>query len=110
MLFPGPLPEPVQLEDLNARLMLLTGYVQALLGTDAGRSDFQRSQDRLAAAALHWCVPYVRALIDLAVRHPEEFRDLCPKPTRGELLTEPCDGTEACQCPRCWGLTEESLP
>jgi hypothetical protein len=83
MLFPGPLPEPVQLEDLNARLMLLTGYVLALLGTDAGRSESQRAQDRLAAAALEWSVPYVRALIELAARHHEEFRALCPKPPEG---------------------------
>jgi hypothetical protein len=81
MLFPGPLPEPVELEDLNARLMLLTGYAQALLGTDKGRSQAQQRQDQLAGNALQWCVPYVRALIELASRHPEEFRDLCPKPT-----------------------------
>jgi len=88
MLFPGPLPEPVTLEDLNARLMLLTGYVLALLGQDAGRSEHQRRQDRLAAAALQWSAPYVRALIELAARHPEEFRALCPKP---EEATPPPD-------------------
>jgi hypothetical protein len=80
MLFPGPLPEPVQLDDLNARLLLLTGYAMALLGTDVGRSASQREQDTLAGAALQWSIPYVRALIELAARHEEEFRALCPKP------------------------------
>lgn len=79
-LFPGPLPEPVTLEDLNARLLLLSGYVTALLGTDNGRSEHQREQDRLAAQALHWCQPYIHALILLAAKHPDEFRSLCPAP------------------------------
>jgi hypothetical protein len=79
MLFPGPLPEPVAIDDLHARLMLLTGYCMALLGTDQGRSESQRRQDALAGAALQWCAPYLRALTELAARHPEEFRDLCPK-------------------------------
>jgi hypothetical protein len=79
MLFPGPLPEAVELDDLSARLMLLTGYCMALLGTDQGRSEYQRRQDALAGAALQWCAPYLRALIELAARHPDEFRNLCPK-------------------------------
>jgi hypothetical protein len=95
MLFPGPLPEPVELEDLNARLMRLmrlTGYVLALLGADEGRSANQRRQDVLAAQALQWCVPYVRALIELASRHPEEFRAACV----AELGLEAARATDLC--------------
>jgi hypothetical protein len=80
-LFPGPLPEPVQLYDLNARLMLLTGYMLALVGENKGRSESQQQDDRRAAEALLWCVPYLRALIEIAARYPDEFRDLCPKPS-----------------------------
>jgi hypothetical protein len=63
MLFPGPLPEPVELEDLNARLMLLIGYAVALLGEDKVRSEFERRQDVLVADALSWSAPYLRALL-----------------------------------------------
>jgi hypothetical protein len=77
--FPGPLPEPVELNDLNARLLLLMGYAMAVLGDIRGRSAAQHEQDELAGAAFRWSVPYVRALIELAARHEEEFRALCPK-------------------------------
>lgn len=46
-------------------------------------ADHQRRQDELAGDALQWSAPYLRALIELAALHPEEFRDLCPKPTAG---------------------------
>lgn len=80
MLFPGPLPEPVTIEDLDVRLMLLCGYMLAALQNQKPRPPGARRQDELAGEALRWCVPYVRALTELALRHPEEFRALCPKP------------------------------
>jgi hypothetical protein len=83
MLFPGPLPEPVELDDLHARLMLLSGYCAALLGSEVRRSGSSLEQDRLAADALLWCAPYIRALIGVAERHLEEFRSLCPPGSSG---------------------------
>lgn len=83
-LFDRPMPEPVALENLHARLLLLTGYALALLGNPAPRAGSTLHQDELAAKALQWSIPYIQALIQLAFRHEEEFRQLCPKPAEPE--------------------------
>jgi hypothetical protein len=68
------LPVPVSVQDLSDRVNLLTGYLLGALRL------LTRKQDRNAAAALRWTVPYLRALLVLAARHEAEFA----------ALTAPC--------------------
>jgi len=85
------MPEPVTVQDLRDRLNLLTGYMLAsLVLLEPHRTPEAHAQDVQAAAALRWCVPYLRALLMLAERHPDEFRELSPKPEQvaGAVLSK----------------------
>jgi hypothetical protein len=82
--FPEPaLPEPVTVDDLRDRLNLLAGYLLGLFAVlEPHRTAEGRKQDAHAADALRWCVPYLRAMLVLAERHPDEFLELVPKELR----------------------------
>lgn len=77
-IFPKPeLPEPVTVADLRDRINLITGYLTAaLLVSDLHRTRSSYQQDALAAEALRWTTPYLRVLLVLAERHPDEFGEL----------------------------------
>jgi hypothetical protein len=86
----------------------LTAWVAALELYATGDEDASRgglaAMRAILPAIQRPCWVFARELIPFVLDWPDRDR-LWPIITEGvaEPRVLPCDGTEACQCPRCWG-------